>query len=401
MADKNLPEKILMVDDDPTVAGGVKEPLARYGIKVSSATDLDTALYLFNQNRFDVVCVELDFEPQPGLVLLQKWRSHEILDKSLCGVILMIGNRNDRNSGESRLLKELRDVECLVKPFTAIQLLPMLSRAKSSKMRALKYQELQNTVMKLGSKPEKLEKAVGMVQKQLPELGFRGIEMMIALYEKHEKWEEALSLIKNLLEKDGNNVGYINAYGRLLLKMGRHEEALSSMERADASAPDNIARINDMAQLYLTMNQPDEAVVKMKQLIGFHPENPEIKFDMFSQLQEFGFDSHALSLCKETTSPIEVVRYYNNKGVALKNVGNIEGALTEYDRSLKFYPRFKENYRIFYNIALAQIGLKTPQSYQIALEYLTKCLEVKKDFDKAQKMKQQVEKALNKRKSSA
>ena len=396
MADNNLPDKILVVDDDPTVAGAIAQPLSKYGIKVMSAADLDTAFYLFNQNRFEVVCVELDFEPQPGLVMLQKWRNHEMHEKSKVGVVLLVGNRNERNSGEQKLIQEVRDVHTLVKPFTAVQLLPLLAKARVSRQRALKYEEIKGTVFKLGARPEKVDKAVAMVQKQLPDLGVRGLEMMMELYERAERFQDALGIADTLLKKDGNNVGYINARGRILLRMGRHDEALKLMEKADTAAPNNIARINKMAELYMSVSKPDAAVKKMKQLIGFHPEVPEMKFDMFSQLQEHGYDDHALSLCKETTSPIEVVRYYNNKGVALKNMGSVDEALNEYERSLKFYPTFKENYRILYNIALAHISRKTPSSYRMAVKYLDQCLELKKDFDKAFIKKQQLQKALKK-----
>ena len=396
MSNDNLPEKVLIVDDDPTVPGGVKEPLAKYKIKVVDATSLDTALYQFNQQRFDVVCVELDFEYQPGLVLLQKWRNHEDEERRNCGVILLVGNRNERSPAEQRLMAELRDIECLVKPFTAIQLLPMLSRARAAKARAMKYLEVQSTAFKLGDKPEKLEKAVALVQKQLPQLGAKGMEMIVSLYEKHEKWDEALQVCEGLVKKEPQNGNYANMQGRILMKLGRHNEALACLEKADMAAPDNINRIHSMVDAYLAVNKPDEAAGKMKQMIDFHPEDPTMKFDMFAQLQNHGFDSHAQSLCKQTTSPIEVVRYYNNKGVALKNVGKVDEALQEYDRCLQFYPSYKENYRIFYNIALAHIGQKTQKGYKDSIEFLDKCLELKPDFDKALKMKGQVESALSK-----
>ena len=401
MAENNLPNKVLIVDDDPTVAGSVVDALSKYQIKVLTATDLESAQYHFNQNRLEVVCIKLDFEPIPGLVLLQRWRNHETEEKRLVGAVIMIGNNKDRNAGEARLMQEVREVETIIKPFSPIQLLPVISRARTARSRALKYEEIRGTIFKLGSTPEKLDKALGLIKKQLPELGPRGIEMMLELNEKHERWDSALTLADTLLAKDSNHVGYLNARGRILMRLGRHSEALQILEKADESAPDNIGRISALANAYVDQNRPDDAVKKMKQLIGYHPDQPDMKFDMFSQLQDKGFNDHALNLCKETTNPIEVVRYYNNKGVAMKNVGDTEGALAEYERSLTFFPKFKENYRIYYNIALAHISYKNAESYQKALECLNKCLELKKDFDKAITKKQQVTKALGKKKKPA
>ena len=159
MADSNLPDKILLVDDDPTVGEAIKTALAKQNIIVHTAKDLETALYLYNQQRFDVVCVELDFEPLPGLVLVQKWRNSEFAEKRITGVVLMAGNRNDQSAKDIALMKELKDIEIITKPFTAIQLLPFLARARAAKIRSLRYQELKDRVMKVGSDPDKLDKA--------------------------------------------------------------------------------------------------------------------------------------------------------------------------------------------------------------------------------------------------
>ena len=50
---------------------------------------------------------------------------------------------------------------------------------------------------------------------------------------------------------------------------------------------------------------------------------------------------------------------------------------------MKFYPKFKENFRIYYNMALAHIQLKTPDDLKKAEEYLKKTLELDPQFEKA------------------
>ena len=394
MAQGNLPDKIMIVDDDSTVAGGSVDALGKHGIKVIPASDLETTLYQFNMNKLDVVCIELDFEPQPGLILLQKWLNHEVEEKRATNFIILLSNRNEQVSHQLKLLEELGSFETLNKPFTPIQLLPYLSRGLAAKKRALKLGEIKTRAFNIGRKVEKLDKAIQVIKGDLSSLGAVGFEMMLELYEQHSKWPEALDIVDKLLDSKEKHAGYVNAKGRILLKMGDHEKALSYMEEADKLAPDNISRLNDLALTYLKVNQPDDAVEKMKSLIDYHPEDPDMKFNMFHQLQEFGFDEHAQELCKKTASPMDVVRYYNNKGVALSKAGNVEGALLEYERCLMFFPKFKENYRIYYNIALAHVGYKKRSSYEVSIEYLQKCLELKPSFDKATKLKEQVSAAL-------
>ena len=88
----NLPKKILVVDDDLSVGQGLEQPMQAYGVSVSKAKDLQTALYLFNTQRFDVVLVEIEFKELPGLALVQKWRAHEIMEKRCTGFIMMTGD---------------------------------------------------------------------------------------------------------------------------------------------------------------------------------------------------------------------------------------------------------------------------------------------------------------------
>jgi tetratricopeptide (TPR) repeat protein len=389
----NLPPKILIIDDDATVAGTLKDSLAKHDIKVFGAADLQTAMYLFNQNRFDVVLIEANFEAMPGLVLIQKWRQHELEDRRHTGFILSI-NKEWTVAGD-RLQKELRDIEVINKPFTAIQLLPVISKAKAAKERSIKYHELRNTVFNL-SKQDKFDKALEAVKKNLPELGARGLEMMVELYENQGSYDKAIEMLDKMLVTDSENITLLNIKGRILLKQGKHSEALKFMEIADKAAPGNIERVNNLVVSYLEANEPDKSVAKMKEMIGYNPEKPDLKFDLFAQLHQYGFEKHAETMCRETTSPIEVVRHYNNKGVALARDSQIKEAIREYERSLVYYPKFKENYRIQYNIALAYAGLRDRASYQLALEAVNRCLELNPTFEKGLKTKAQLEEILAK-----
>src|SRR5690606_10752602 len=109
-------------------------------------------------------------------------------------------------------------------------------------------------------------------------------------------------------------------------------------------------------------------------------------------LFEKGYDKQAQEFGRKTTKPMDVIRHYNNKGVELSKNGDLHGAIREYERALQFYPQFKENYRIYYNIALAQIKLKEPESIQKAIENLKLCLDLMPDFDKAHKTLEALEK---------
>lgn len=393
--ENNLPARILIVDDDPTVAQGLEESLGRYNISILKAADLQTAMYHFNQVRLEVVLVEVEFAPLPGLALVQKWRQHEMQDKRLTSFIMMSGS--SRTAAEDGLIRELGDLEIIMKPFTAIQILPVISRAFANRQRTAQFFELKSRLVEPYERRGDLNKAVEQVHKQMANLGPRGLPLLIDLYEKAGQYEQALAVVTGMLEKDNNNIALIGAKGRLLLRLGKVGEAKEYMERADKAAPSNIDRINEMATMYLKLKDPTNSLKKMREFVALNPEHEDVKFEMFSRLYEHGFDEQATSFGRSVSKPMEIVRHYNNKGVMLSKDGNVAAALTEYKRALKFFPKFKENYRIHYNIGLACAQMKTSESLKEAEENLTVCLELEPDFEKAKKALETVQKATSKK----
>jgi tetratricopeptide (TPR) repeat protein len=393
----NLPPKILVVDDDPSVASALDEPLGRYNIKVDKATSLETALYLFNTQRYDVVLVELEFAPLAGLALIQKWRAHDIVEKRCTAFVVLSGNKAlGTNEG---LIRELGDLEVLSKPFGAVQVLPYLSRGLATKRRLVSYLDLKAKVLDYYEKTKEFGKAAEQVQKRLPELGPKGLGFLYDLYEKAGKHAEALAVVQPMLDREPNNIALLNAKGRLLMRLGRMAEARETLAKSDELAPQNIERLNELATAYLHLKDPDNSVKKFREILELSPEKPDLKFEMFSKLYDFGYDDHAISFGKETAKPMEIVRHYNNKGVILSKDGAASMAMVEYQRALRFFPQFKENYRIVFNIALAHLALKNREAYLEARKFLVKCLEMAPDFEKAKNTLAAVDAALAKKKA--
>ena len=72
MANNNLPTKILVIDQDVTVGQRLAGPLSRHGVNCTTAKDIESAIYIFNQEAVEVVLVSTNLEEMPGLVLMQK-----------------------------------------------------------------------------------------------------------------------------------------------------------------------------------------------------------------------------------------------------------------------------------------------------------------------------------------
>jgi tetratricopeptide (TPR) repeat protein len=376
-----LPGKILIIDDDPAFLNGVEQMFARHQITVMKASNLDSALYLYNQNRFDVVLIELDFGPLPGLAFIQKWRQHDISEKRFTGFIVMASNQ--RNTGQDGLAKELEDIEIIQKPFKDIQILPVLIKAVAIKQKLMAFGEFKEKIVTPYLKSGNSQKAIDKVQGMIPQLGDKGRRLLLDIYEGESRWQDTLDSALGLLETKQNDINLNNTAGRMYMKLGKFSLAKPFIEKADQLAPQNINRLNELATLYLKLKEPDKSVERFKELVKLNPEQPDYKFEVFKKLYDAGYDEHAISFGKEVANPMEIVRHYNNKGVMLAKEGKISDAIEEYNRALKFYPTFKENYRIYYNLALAHLQLKTAEDMKKAEIYLTKVLELEPNFEKA------------------
>ena len=383
MGANHYPNKILVVDSDRTIGKSLGVALEKYKIKTDIACDRETALYLFNQNIYPVVVIEVAFPDLPGLVMLQKFRANPDRQKSACGAILLEGGAGDRSAKKLKLIEEMHNIQSTSKPLKAIKILSMLMKANVSRDAQLRSDELHDSIYKLSKSAKGAERAIELAKASVGKMGMKSLDVVIDILSDLDRWDEALEFVNEHLAKSPKNPKLLNEKSKILLKQGKSREALKIMEVLDQEAPNNIDRINSMAQLYLEVRQPDHSVEKMREMIDFHPEDENLKFSLFSKLSEMGYDEHANKLCRDTASPIEVVRHYNNKGVALSKEGNIEGAIIEYERSLKFFPNFKQNFKIMYNLALALTSFKTVDQHTNALEHLENCLSLSPSYEKS------------------
>jgi len=396
MAKDNLPGSILIIDDDSTVGQAIAGPLANYEVQVENAQDLDTAIYQFNNGDFDAVFVELDFAPLHGLALIQKLRKNKDINKRSTPFIIMSGKT--RPKSDDNLIKELLDIEVIIKPFTLVQILPYLSRSMAARQEALKVEGIRAQAFE-ALEANDLDKAIAEANKAKSLNEARGNIILFELYDEAKEYKKGLDAANEALKKS-SLVNYTSWKGHFLCKLNEHKAAAAPLEEAYESSPHHIKRLENMVETYLKLDEPEKAYMKMIELIEICPESESMKFDLMAKLQDSDNLELARKLCKATTKPMDVIRYYNNLGVQFSKEGKHNDAIEAYRRALTFIPKFKENYRIHYNIALALTKSKTRSAYQEAAISLTECIKLKPDFTKAKNTLESINKALNKKKAS-
>ena len=214
-------------------------------------------------------------------------------------------------------------------------------------------------------------------------MGAGGLFLSAVIHDLATEPERAVQILTGLASQDPKNMKYPNEIGRIELKRGNLKTAQQFFEKADEIAPLNIQRLETMASLYLKTMQTDKAAEKYSDILQVSPEEPERKFSMYSELLKSGDKHTAQQFCQTTSSPQELVRYYNNRGVLLAKSGQYKNAIEEYGTAESLMPKSREIYRILYNSAISHINLKSTEDIQKAHQLLLRCVKLKPDYDKA------------------
>ncbi|MDD9950351.1 MAG: response regulator [Zetaproteobacteria bacterium] len=390
-----LPEKVLIVDDDPTVAQGLMNQLKSHNIKSVIARNYQEGLYIFNQQRFDLCLVCLELDEMPGTVVVQRWRSSDVVSKRETPVVMLTAATVPPE--KKALIEEMGRMKLISKPIKIPPLLSLMADALLARMRKEKLDEAYERGVEPAIRKKDFERAQVTAKGKLEPLGEEGQWLSVKAHLDSEGYEHAETLLKGLCQKYPNNMRYPNELGALYLKMNRNDDAKAMFEHADKMAPGNLERMESMAEMYLSLSMPDESVDKMRDLLKLSPDQPELKYSMYERLAAAGFEQHARSFCKETSTPRELVKHYNNKGVVYSKQEEYVDAIDEYKKALKLIPKSKEIHLILFNMALAHLKLKNTAHTMEAMAHLKKCLEINPKFEKAQEKLALIEKAIQKK----
>ena len=388
----NLPSKILIVDNDEGTIKFLTNKLKAHNVQTIFGLELESAFYQFNSQKFDLCLVSLELDFIPGGALIQKWRNHEIESKRDCAFVL--STTKSRKAQDEALIKELGDICLIYKPIQVPQLLSIMSKAMSMAMVRQHLHQANNKIIQPLLTKGNYEKACKISKEKLEPAGLKGEYLSAKVHSKAGETKHAIGLLSKLIKSDQTNMSYHNEIAEIYLKVGNMEKAKESFELADKNAPGNIARVEEMANLYLKLQQPDKSLKKFKEVLRYNPEKPDLKYDIYDVITEAGYLDHAREFCKQTSTPKELVRHFNNKGVLYSKDGKYEEAIAEYEKATTLIPGAVELHKIFYNMALANVNLKTKESFKKAQTLLKKCLKLKPTFEKAKEKLERVEKVL-------
>lgn len=119
----SLPEKVLVVDDDPIQLKIAEDMLGRNGITCNTCINIREVMAAFEQSNYDVVLTDLQMPGIDGFGLLKLLRNSDIGNSRTVPVAVMTA-RGDGNTG---IYEKEGFVGCIHKPFNIRSLLAFLS----------------------------------------------------------------------------------------------------------------------------------------------------------------------------------------------------------------------------------------------------------------------------------
>lgn len=159
------------------------------------------------------------------------------------------------------------------------------------------------------------------------------------------KYDEAIKIERELVEKDPQNGLYCNVFGATLHALGRYDEALEVKQKAVDLEPNN-ARFQDSLGITLhKMNRFEEAAEAKEKAVSLEPDNAAYHHSLSVTLDSAGLLEESLvSARKAVDLKPDSALYHNSLGISLHKMGRFEEAAAVTQKAVDMEPD-NEEYR--------------------------------------------------------
>lgn len=358
----------MIIDPSQPVRSNLQRLLESLGYTiVTSLSSNEDALNQMNMRQTQFLIINWNCTPVPGMIFLQKVHQSPrfryiptiIIAKQVAGADLRLATE----LGLKVILPENFDMAAAKKAITGL-----IEAEEKIHPEMLKVREAAALV-----EDGKTEQAIPILyasQKIIPdssELGRLYGEILAA----KEDWQTAESVVMPAQTANQRDVSLKQILARVFARTGRQKQALELLQQLSEYSPLNISTLIGLGKAYEDDGQTAKAKETFGKVAQMDASNEEAKSGLGRVAVAEGAYQEALSYFSNPKTNIEVVRIFNNAGVAALHRGERSRAIECYHSAISLLDKNPDIYRVKYNLALA---LKSDDKLQEALDLLLECI---------------------------
>ncbi|MFB0565567.1 MAG: sulfatase-like hydrolase/transferase [Candidatus Aminicenantaceae bacterium] len=205
------------------------------------------------------------------------------------------------------------------------------------------------------------------------------------VYAKMKKFEEAIHILKQGIEKIPRSEILLSRLGHTYLVLGRLEKALESMQAVLKTNSRYFDALLASAWILGIMGRKEEALGYFEKAIEIEPENKFLRMNYALNLATSGRTHQALEAYNSLkTDYPDDYRIYQNLGITYGNLGELDKSIQNLKKAIEIHPTPLS----FYNLAVA---LRKKGNLEEAIYYLKLYLENLSEEEEEARKRAQIE----------
>jgi tetratricopeptide (TPR) repeat protein len=345
----------MIVDPDIAATNQISSMIRELGIQnIAVFADGEAAWqHIKDKGAPDLLLAEWRLPTLSGLGLIQRLRANPKYQTAVVLVTSLL-KRDDKP-----LLSEMLVANLISKPVDRREFLLAIRWTLTQERRPTEQLALERAIFSRLAAGDQLGagrlRSGYMANKKISNGRKIFMRAMFSFYKQNYKQAKE-QVIEAIRASGSEPLAAINLLGKILLKLGDHRAALKCFERASAMSPHNIQRICDIADIYLEQGLPGAATEALRQAHAIDGRNGRIlSTQAKASLSEPSRGERAKSLMAVVEDRAEIIRYSNNRAVALIHENKLDEATDLYRTTLTSLPDSDTDLRaiVAYNLGLA------------------------------------------------
>jgi len=161
------------------------------------------------------------------------------------------------------------------------------------------------------------------------------------IYMKFGQLEEAQKEYVILSKLEPHNAEYLYQIGSIFYQRGMKEQALSYLDKALKSGKSSAEMFSLMGRVFYEMNRTNEALNAFTNSVKLDPKNYESHYYIgliLRAMNSYGKAVQELDIAEQTRDISLKIKAIYQKGLCKLEVGDLEGAKSDFERALKYSP---------------------------------------------------------------